>query len=167
MLKPKQSDATRTNYMSSDRRENAHRLLTPPRILFTEKCRPPQHRQIPFTIQSRPKGNGVRETGETGSGCNWLTKPLPPSNRVPSPSEARDPRRQAPRPTHGSCRHPGKRRQRETTSVCNKLTNSRSSPLSHDPIAPPVRAARPRPPGVLVPAGARTSESAAGREPMT
>jgi|GEM_PF-3222467 len=45
-------------------------------------------------------------------------------------------------------------------------TSDRPSPRSHAPIAPPVRATRPRPPGVLVPTGARTSESAAGRQRM-
>ncbi len=53
-------------------------------------------------------------------------------------------------------------------SSCRRrlLTSDSQFPLSHDPIAPPSRHP-PRPPGMLVPAGARTAESAAGREPMT
>jgi hypothetical protein len=43
----------------------------------------------------------------------------------------------------------------KTTSGCNRLTSGRQSPPIHVPFAPPVRATRPRAPGVLVPAGAR------------
>lgn len=42
----------------------------------------------------------------------------------------------------------------EMTAGCNKWTTDRPSPLSHVPIVPPVRATRPRTPGVRVPAGA-------------
>lgn len=71
----------------------------------------------------------LRIQGETGSGCNWLTKFLPPSNRVPSPSEARDPRRQAPRPTHGPCRHPALVAAVITTEDTERAHTSSSRPL--------------------------------------
>ena len=38
----------------------------------------------------------------------------------------------------------------KTTPGCNAWSIDRQSPLSHVPIAPPARATRPRPPGVLV-----------------